>query len=59
MLGVNDPALVQPDVALVGAVDQTEDAGLAADADELNDVGKVEIGERALKGHGSGSGGDR
>jgi hypothetical protein len=55
VLGVHDAALVQPDVALVGAVDQAEDTGLPADADELNDVGKVKLGEGALEGHGSGS----
>jgi hypothetical protein len=29
-----------------------EDAGLPAHADELDDVGKMKLGERALKGHG-------
>jgi hypothetical protein len=51
VLGVDDPAFLEPDVAAVIAVDQAENAGLTADADELNDVGKVKLGERALKGH--------
>jgi hypothetical protein len=33
-------------------VDEVEDARLPADADELDDVGEVELGERALEGHG-------
>ena len=39
MLGVDDAAFLQPDVAAVVAVDQAENAGLTADADELDDVG--------------------
>ena len=43
--------VVQVDLALERAVGEMEDAGLPADADELDDVGKVKLSERALEGH--------
>ena len=49
-LGVHDLPVVQVDLAL-GPVGQMEDAGLPADADELDDVREVKLSERALKGH--------
>ena len=50
-VGVDDAALVQPDVPAVIGVAQVEDTRLPAHADELNDIGKVKLGERTLKGH--------
>ena len=55
-LGVHDLALVQVDLALEVGVLEVEDTRLSADADELDDVGEVELRERALEGHrGSGA----
>src|SRR6185295_17575440 len=51
--GVNDLAVVQVDLARERAVGEMEHTGLPADADELDDVGEVKLGERSLEGHGS------
>jgi hypothetical protein len=51
-LGVHDLAVVEVDLSLEAAVRQVEYARLSADADELDDVGEVKLGQRALKGHG-------
>src|SRR6185295_10873232 len=51
--GVNDLAVVQVDLARERAVGEMEHTGLPADADELDDVGEVKLGERSLEGHGT------
>ena len=44
-LRVHDAAFEQEDLALVGPVHEVEDPRLSADADELDDVGEVELSE--------------
>ena len=44
-LGVDDLALVQVDLAPLAAVRQVENPRLPADADQLDDVGEVELCE--------------